>query len=154
MTCQSNELLSIISLQEAESGLKQWAPYHYIARMDGSMAGTAGWLNMLKMTVQMMTVQVIAFLILKDNRAYLIGVSHCPFLWRLVAQWLFLNGSSALVTMTTGFIHITFPHQVKGRGTISTDKVDTRTGALSRVSPRGARSVEGDQQRRARRAFI
>ena len=117
------------------------------------MAGTAGWLNMLKMTVQMMTVQVIAFLILKDNRTYLIGVSYCPFLWRLVAQWLFLNGSSALVTMTTYFIHITFPHQVKGRGTISTDKVDTRTSALSRVSPRGARSVEGDQQRRARHTF-
>ena len=41
--------LSIIALQEAESGLKQLALYHYIARFGDGTADTDGW---LMMTVQ------------------------------------------------------------------------------------------------------
>ena len=38
--------LSIIALQEAESGLKQWALYHYIAGLGDGTADTDGWLTM------------------------------------------------------------------------------------------------------------
>ena len=38
--------LSIIALQEAESGLKQWALYHYIASLGDGTADTNGWLTM------------------------------------------------------------------------------------------------------------
>ena len=38
--------LSIIALQEAESGLKQWALYHYIASLGDGTADMDGWLTM------------------------------------------------------------------------------------------------------------
>ena len=38
--------LSIIALQEAESGLKQCAVYHYIASLGDGTADTDGWLTM------------------------------------------------------------------------------------------------------------
>ena len=38
--------LSIIALQEALSGLKQWALYHYIASLGDGTADTDGWLTM------------------------------------------------------------------------------------------------------------
>ena len=38
--------LSIIALQEADSGLKQWALYHYIASLGDGTADTDGWLTM------------------------------------------------------------------------------------------------------------
>ena len=41
--------LFIIALQEAESGLKQWAIYHYIASLGDGTADADSW---LKMTVQ------------------------------------------------------------------------------------------------------
>ena len=48
VTYQSSELY-IKALQEAESGLKQWALYHYIAGLSDGTADADGW---LEMTVQ------------------------------------------------------------------------------------------------------
>ena len=38
--------LSIIALKETDSGLKQWALYHYIASLGDGTANTDGWLKM------------------------------------------------------------------------------------------------------------
>ena len=183
MTYQSSELY-IIALQEAESGLKQWAPYHYIASLGDGMADADGW---LKMTVQWWWFQTHC----SEIRAHLKRVSPCPFLWWLVAQtavtiW-FSNPGSLSVSRTyvANALYNHLSHQVKvlkipmdkqfhrGRFTVlhptkrkqihvwysilwdqstsqkglsspfpqtAVSKVYTRTSALSRVSPRAARS--------------
>ena len=71
--------LSIIALQEAESGLKQWALYHYITSLGDGTADTDGW---LKMTVQWWWFQTHC----SESRAHIKRVSPCPLLWWLVAQ--------------------------------------------------------------------
>ena len=103
--------LSIIVLQEVESGLKQCALFHFIASLGDGTADTDGW---LKMTVQCWWFQTRC----SESRAYLKRVKPCPFLWWPVAQTaVSLHGSTALfpclpdLLANTLYNHL--PHQVK-----------------------------------------
>ena len=102
----------IIALQEAGSGLNQWALYHYITSLGDGTADADGW---LKMTVQWWWFQTHC----SGIRAHLKRVSPCTFLWWLVAQtavsvW-FMQQPWFLVSRTyvANALYNHLPHQVK-----------------------------------------
>ena len=64
--------LSIIALQEAESGVKQWALYHYIASLGDGTVDADGWLTMMVQWFQWFQTHC------SESRARLKRVSSCP----------------------------------------------------------------------------
>ena len=108
--------LSIIALQEAKSGLKQWALYHYIASLGDGTADTDGWLTI--------TVHDGGF---KHTAQKAEHISKGSVLALYSGGWslkrLFLYDSAALPWFLVSWtscqcLYHHLPHQVKERGTI------------------------------------
>ena len=70
--------LSIIALKEADSGLMQWALYHYIASLGDGTADTDGWLTM--------TVHDGGFKHTAQKAEHISKGQSLPLLWWLVAS--------------------------------------------------------------------
>ena len=114
--------------------VKQWALYHYIASLGDGTADADGWLNM--------TVQWCWFQSKKAehvSKGSVLALSSGG--WSLKRP--FIYGSAALVPclsdLLANALYNHLPHQVKREMHY---KVYTRTSALSRVSPRAARSYD------------
>ena len=118
--------LSIIALKETDSGLKQWALYHYIASLGDGTADTDGWLTM--------TVHGSWWWFqthCSESRAHLKRVSPCPYSGGWSLKRLFLYGSGALPWFLVSWtscqcLYNHLPHQVKRERHY---KVYTRTSA-------------------------
>ena len=95
------------ALKETDSGLKQWALYHYIASLGDGTADTDGWLTM--------TVHDGGFKHTAQKAEHISKGQSLPLLWWLVA---FFPGSLSPGLLLAIACTITYLTRWKERGTI------------------------------------